>query len=987
MRHIRPKEGQSKEIETLRKRIQALETENQTLSRALTELGAPPSEAISGIKSQAGLKISLSEAISEVRGFVFQETDPRLLLDGVCRRWNEHVPCPIWIARTDAAGTEVLDSAAAGFPASLPPLLAPLAEGKPPESAIHALHRDGLALSPFPPPGEEGEPGGGAGTYAGWTQWTRPLADPDRVFGLLSFLLPPEIAEDRGASLLLSWLADDLAFALKTIAERNEFSWLHHIIVNSPHPLSFVSPDYRYEIVNQVYAEFFAVRREKIVGRSVAHFLGEEFFHAQIRPRLDRALDGETVHFETEANFPGRGKRWMEMRYIPHRNAAGRITGVFSYGMDVTLRKQVEKAQRENESRYRTHFVEFPIPLFVWHSQDGRFILLDGNLAANQIARGGLFRLLGTDARDLYAAEEAAHLLETLTRCFREKRTIQKEFRGHPKTIEPENWIRGTWVYLPPDLVVLHIEDITARKTAETALRESEKRFQLAMEASRDGLWDWDVPTDALYTSSGYARLLGYNPLEIPGTVAGWEAIVPPEDWKTVAAVHDACIENRTDHFTLEFRVLAKNGTLRWIRGQGKAVERDATGRALRLVGTHTDITERKTEEERRARLEAKMHQTQKMESIGRLAGGVAHDLNNLLSPILGYSEMLLSECAPEDARAELLAEIEQAGLRGRDLVRRLLTFSRKQNLEVQPVNLNHLLTNFQKLLRRTIREDVAIEMRLDPAPPTLEGDPGQLEQVIMNLAVNAQDAMPEGGRLVLETGRSAPPANGCGRTETAPVAPPWVRLRVGDTGQGMSPEIQAQIFEPFFTTKEKDQGTGLGLSTVYGIVRRHGGEIRVCSRPGEGTEFSVFLPVPEKPVPAAVPVRHRNKKEDLRGTETVLVVEDDPPVRRLVRDFLSRRGYRVVATENGRHALETLSRRGGPVHLVITDVVMPEMNGPELFAEISRRYPHIRVLFMSGYTEEVTARHGIDASGINFIQKPFTVNQLAEKIRAVLSP
>jgi PAS domain S-box-containing protein len=526
--------------------------------------------------------------------------------------------------------------------------------------------------------------------------------------------------------------------------------------------------------------------------------------------------------------------------------------------------------------------------------------------------------------------------------------------------------------------------DISEQKVAEEKLRESETRFQLAMEASQDGLWDWDLPTDALFTSSGYARILGYSPAEMPKTVAEWEQIVPRTDWRRVRAVHADCIENKFDSFSIEFRVRAKDGTLRWIQGRGKAVERDAAGRARRLVGTHADITDRKAAEAEKARLEAQMHQAQKMDSIGRLAGGVAHDLNNLLSPILGYSEMLALDCEESDPRSEPLEEIQKAGLRARDLVRQLLTFSRKQPLKFQRVNLNRLLQNFEKLLRRAIREDVDIRMRPARSLPDIRGDVGQLEQVVMNLAVNAQDAMPEGGRLTIETGWVELDPTAATRFEGVEPGP-HLLLSVRDTGRGLDEAARDHLFEPFFTTKPAGQGTGLGLATVYGIVKQHGGTIRVDSEPGKGTDFRVYLPVSGKaqlPTPDLSPNR---STADFPGSETLLVAEDDPPVRGLIRDLLQRQGYTVLVGANGAEALAAMDAHAGPIHLLLTDVVMPEMNGKQLADRVAARHPDIRVIFISGHADEVLTRHGLREAEFNFLQKPFTVANLAERVREVL--
>ncbi|MFP4350577.1 MAG: PocR ligand-binding domain-containing protein [Desulfococcaceae bacterium] len=396
-------------------------------------------------------------------------------------------------------------------------------------------------------------------------------------------------------------------------------------------------------------------------------------------------------------------------------------------------------------------------------------------------------------------------------------------------------------------------------------------------------------------------------------------------------------------------------------------------------------ITERKRAEEERARLEERFHQSQKLESIGRLAGGVAHDLNNLLSPILGYSEMLLADAVGMDPRRDSLTAIVTAGQRARDLVRQLLAFGRKQTLKVEPVDLNILLKHFHRLLRRTIREDIVIHMDLARALPPIQGDAGQLEQVVMNLAVNAQDAMPDGGELTIETSAAVLDEAYAARHEG--VTPgSYVMLAVSDTGCGMDAETREHIFEPFFTTKEKHKGTGLGLATIYGIVKQHAGHIWIYSEPGAGSTFKIYLPVAGREVSAKSEAARTQPAADPGGSETILVVEDNQQVRELTNTILEREGYRVLSAHSGESALVELNRHQGPVHLLLTDVVMPDMNGRELFDKISATHPHMKVLYMSGYTDNVIAHRGVLDADIGFIQKPFVVTGLAAKVREVLT-
>jgi len=390
----------------------------------------------------------------------------------------------------------------------------------------------------------------------------------------------------------------------------------------------------------------------------------------------------------------------------------------------------------------------------------------------------------------------------------------------------------------------------------------------------------------------------------------------------------------------------------------------------------------RKLAEEEKAKLEQQLHQSQKLESIGRLAGGVAHDLNNMLTPILGFGQLLLDRPDGDEERREQLEEIMKAGRRARDLVQQLLAFSRKQSFEFKTIDLNALLKDFEKLLRSTIREDIAIKLITAKSLPFVQGDVGQLEQVVMNLAVNAQDAMPDGGELIIET--SMVKLDKSYAAEHVGVTPgPHVMLAISDTGCGMDAEIREQIFEPFFTTKDKDKGTGLGLSTVYGIVKQHGGNIWVYSEPGKGTTFKVYLPVSgETKAEQQTEVKTSTIS---RGSETILLAEDDEFVRKLAHTVLKQSGYTVLTAKNGTDALQVLKSHDGQVHLLLTDVVMPEMNGKELFNRAVENHPNLKVLYMSGYTDNVIAHSGVLEKGVAFIQKPFNVNDLTAKVREML--
>ena len=411
---------------------------------------------------------------------------------------------------------------------------------------------------------------------------------------------------------------------------------------------------------------------------------------------------------------------------------------------------------------------------------------------------------------------------------------------------------------------------------------------------------------------------------------------------------------------------------------------RDGTVRYAIVV--FQDIGPQRAAEGERRRLEEQLRRAERLESLGRLAGGIAHDFNNLLTPMLLYSELVRDALPIDSPVRESLAEIRSAAERAAGLTRQLLAFGREQVLEPRLIDLNQEVREFQRMFRRLVREDIDIELRLAPILGAIRADPAQIQRILMNLGLNATDAMPQGGQVTLETesifrrseGRGAAGAAGSGRLV------PWVALRVRDTGQGMNPETLAKVFDPFFTTKGPAKGTGLGLPTVYGVVAQHGGHLGVQSEPGKGTTFEVLLPCTLED--ATSTAGSGSPSPDLlRGQgETILVVEDDPAVRTVVQEVLARDGYRVLTTGSPTDALRIARELGERIDLVISDIVMPVMNGRELVAELSRERPGLAALFISGYSEDVTSAN-LGELGFRLLRKPLSVEALRRKVREVL--
>jgi PAS domain S-box-containing protein len=507
--------------------------------------------------------------------------------------------------------------------------------------------------------------------------------------------------------------------------------------------------------------------------------------------------------------------------------------------------------------------------------------------------------------------------------------------------------------------------DITESREAQLGFKEIAERYRKLTETSFDAI---DVSENGFVREAnrGFVNMFGYERME--------DVIGRPIADFIAAESLDEVARRVADGLEGTYELVGK-------RKDGKKILLEATGSAHTIGGRPARITALRDMTEKRM-LEDQFRQAQKMEAVGRLAGGVAHDFNNLLTVIMSYTEMLIEGMSPQDPRVEDLDQIRKAALAAASLTRQLLAFSRQQVIEPRLVNLSEIVSMSQKMLNRLIGDDIDVVTTLTSEPVAVLIDPGQLEQVIMNLAVNARDAMPQGGKLMLETAGVKMDAE-FAQDHWADNPGRFAMLAVTDTGAGMDGPTLARIFEPFFTTKEIGKGTGLGLATVYGIVKQSNGFIRVESEPGKGTTFRIYLPLIDKPAE-----RYRDRSEVARlerGTETILLTEDAAAVRVAARQILERLGYTVLEAPSGRDALTIAKKRTAPIHLLLTDVVMPEMSGRELTEQFVLLRPDAKVLYMSGYTDDSIVRHGILRPGIAYLQKPFSPDTLARKVREVL--
>jgi PAS domain S-box-containing protein len=504
---------------------------------------------------------------------------------------------------------------------------------------------------------------------------------------------------------------------------------------------------------------------------------------------------------------------------------------------------------------------------------------------------------------------------------------------------------------------VVTMQDLTARRATEAALHESDERLRFAMNAARLGSWEWQVDRDRISWSPQNYQVFGVSEATFDGRFASYLALIHPDDRARAQQNIEACVQGATAEVAFEYRVRGDDGVVRWVESRGRAFH-DATGKTVRMAGTSMDTT-------RRHELEEQLLHSQRMEATGRLAGGIAHDFNNLLTVIMSYSELGRFALEPSHPSHEALEQINVAAQRAAALTRQLLIFARKEVVDPKVIDLNHLVESIAKLLHRVVGEDVILAIDLFPGSAPVMIDPVQCEQLLMNLAVNARDAMPSGGSLTIRTMSD----------------PSRVRLSVHDTGLGMPEAVRVRAFEPFFTTKGPGKGTGLGLSTCLAIVRSAGGTISIESELGRGTAFHVELPRAKAEADAEL------ERSPLmpRGDETVLLIEDDAVVRQLTARILRRQGYKVLVATQADEAMQLAADHETRIDLFLSDVVMPGESGPSVIERLSAVRPSAKVLFVSGYPGDDISRRGVDEGSFRFLAKPYSSEQLAQRVRQVL--
>jgi PAS domain S-box-containing protein len=657
-----------------------------------------------------------------------------------------------------------------------------------------------------------------------------------------------------------------------------------------------------------------------------------------------------------------------------------------SFAQDITERKKTEGALRESEKKFRLLTETSPNAIIVIHGER----IVYANPAATQLSGYTeeqlrvmeFWNFVHEDCRDVARERLLAHRRGEPVSSRYEYRIISSQGE--------DRWVMASGVpmdYEGTPAILVTFTDITEAKRAEEALRESEARLKLAMDMASLVQWEFDAATGMFRFDDQFYTLYATSTAREGGTLMSAESyvrkFVHPDDIPAVITFIERSLSNkdRTSIAQMEHRIIRADGEERFISVRVEVI-RDREGRVIKTRGANQDITERKRAEEVRNNLEAQLHQAQKIEAIGQLAGGVAHDFNNILTAIMGFAEVTAMRMEQGNPLQHHVKQVLAAAERAADLTRGLLAFSRKQILHIRAVEVHEVVDGVKKMLRRLIPEDIDFRVKTSATGMVVMADKGQIEQVLMNLVTNARDAMPTGGVLAIEAGSDFID-EGFIKTHGFGIPGRYARIAVEDTGCGMDEETREKIFEPFFTTKMVGKGTGLGLSIIYGIVKQHNGFITVDSSPGRGTTFSVFLPLAgqEKQEPSEM----RRPESATGGTETILLAEDDDVVREMNRAILEEAGYTVIETADGQEALDRFKERPSRVDILVTDVIMPNMDGKRLCEEILGIRPDMKVLFMSGYSTDILDGRGVSDDGINFMPKPVLPSELLKRLREIL--
>lgn len=723
--------------------------------------------------------------------------------------------------------------------------------------------------------------------------------------------------------------------------------------------------------------------REILIGKSLYDIYTDPKERDEfIRIVLDK---GKVNDFEISLKDMDDSQRLCSITALLVRDSQGLPINIIGSMRDISKRKQAENALKDSEERFRLAFHTSPDSINLNRLEDGVYIDINdgftkilGYTREDAIGKSSLFLNIWKNP------EDRKRLVDGLMKTGYVE-NMEAPFVGKDGKIRYGLMSARITKISGENIIISITRDITERKRSEDAFESQNTLLSMIMETSPVGITTVDVEGSITYANYRAEQILGIEKNTI--TTRKYDS---PE-WRHTDINGEPLQDEKQP-----FNIVKTTGKpayniqhgITWPDGRSVILSinaspmKDKEGQFAGMVATFEDITERKQAEAEREKLQAQLIQAQKMESVGRLAGGVAHDFNNMLSIILGNTEMAMEGITPDDPLHDNLSEIFSAALRSADITRQLLAFARKQTIAPKVLDLNRTIKSMLKMLRRLIGEDIDLLWLPEKKVWPVRMDPSQLDQILANLCVNARDAIAGVGKITIETGTAIFDSAYCSE-HPGFVPGDFVLLVVSDDGCGMDEEILSKLFEPFFTTKDADKGTGLGLATVYGIVKQNDGFINVYSEPDQGTTFRVYLPryLPE----AESPEKKISDKLTMVGTETILLVEDEPSILKMTKMMLERTGYMVLAAGTPGEAIALAREHAGEIHLLMTDVVMPEMNGRDLAKNLFSLYPNLKRLFMSGYTANVIAHHGVLDEGVNFIQKPFSKEQLGVKVREVL--
>ena len=819
-----------------------------------------------------------------------------------------------------------------------------------------------------------------------------PLRVGDESFGVLVLL---DLMETRGSGQILAALRDisgllSLVFKnsflyrnmeelveQKTRALRESEMRSQTILQTAMDGFWCIDSTGRLLEVNDAYCRMSGYGRDELLGMSIGRLAVDQPAET-VADNLRRVLAGEELRFETVHRRRDGSRLPLEVNTQLRAGSGGRE--IFAFLRDITERKWTEEALVQAESQLR--ILINTIPDLVWlKSPDG--VYLSCNRAFERLYGAGESEIVGrTDyhfvEKDLadFFREHDQLAMKAGRPCMNEEALTFAEdgYSGLFETIKtPIHDATGKLIG------VLGIaRDISERKRVETALKESEKRYKSAQRLGNVGNWEYDLVRQSFWGSDQAKRIYGFDPAGESFTTDEVESCIPERE-----RVHQALVDliERDRPYDLEFEIRPASGAAARIIRSIAEVERDGQGAPQKVVGVIQDITRQKQAERDKLELERQLRQSQKLEAIGQLAGGVAHDFNNMLGVILGHSEMAMEGLEPQSHLYSALEQIRKAAVHSADITRQLLAFARKQTVAPKVLDLNETVEGILKMLRRLIGENITLTWLPGGKLWPVRIDPTQIDQILANLCVNARDAIAGVGNIAVETGNRTLDAEYC-RTHAGFIPGDYVRMAVSDNGCGMDEATMARIFEPFFTTKPVGEGTGLGLATVYGAVRQNDGFINAYSEPGKGTTISLYFPRYAETVP---PVEESVATRATGGHETILLVEDEPTILKMTRMMLERLGYTVLTAATPGEAIRLVEEGGQQIDLLLTDVIMPEMNGSVLVERMLARQPGMRHLFMSGYTANIIASQGVLNEGVAFIQKPFARKELADKIREIL--